>query len=419
MAKRSFTYRFKISATNEGYERSQAARYWRDDEIIHTFHEEVHNILECNKGTFVITREDMSNLDVFNLKKNMDVLCYKLRIHVKHYLNECGVDNQDTCIVEYELIRKNIFSKNDYISDKFREEVNFLVNAIKAIGDNTLINPIEQIKEMRFEIPFNYVSSELFNILKVRTTSDSKENARKYVKMFITAFFLLIPKNVIEKYDTLCEEREKEYARNAARKKENREIRPSSCESKKEDRAALHYVGQLIKGNLAREIDIIIHHAYNGQSFCFESFANWKKAIINFLEIDEVLTLYEDSKDPSDILNEISNEGHINDVKRFLSIIDNGYHIRERGKVEASAIFYTFLTVCPSKYLNDKYKRRNPSTSRGEEFNRKEFKDLCLHYFGLKPNSIKPKDCREVLKTKLISGKQTVVWDKIKPQKKD
>ena len=417
MARRSFTYRFKISATNEGYERSHAARYWRDDEIIHTFHEEVHNILECNKGTFVITREDVSNLDVFNLKKNMDVLCYKLRIHVKHYLNECGVDNQDTCIVEYELIRKNIFSKNDYISDKFREEVNFLVNAIKAIGDNTLINPIEQIKEMRFEIPFNYVSSELFNILKVRTTTDSKENARKYVKKFIAAFFRLIPKDVIERYDTLYEEREKERAKCAARKKESREIRPSSDESKKDDRVALHYVGQLIKNNLAQEIDRIIHYAYNGQSFCFQSFADWKKAIINFLEIDESSIKYEDSKTQSSILNEISNERYKEQVKEYLRIIDKHYHIRDiHREAKGSAIFYKFLTICPSKFLNDKYKRKVGTVAK--EFKRSEFKNLCLQYFGLEPNQMRPNKCEEAI-TKLNSDEDNrKVWYIIKPPKK-
>lgn len=416
MAKRSFTYRFKISATNEGYERSKEHKpRYIPDEVIFTFREEVEKIVECDNGTLVIKREDSRFLQPITLKKNIDVLHYQLRQIVSNYLCRCGVEKQDTCIVEYELLRKDKFSTNDYISDKFRDEVKFMVNAIKAIGDNTLICPNKEIAAMHFEIPLNYVSSEIFYILNVRTT----KKASDYLNGFIAAFFRLIPKGVIEKYDTLYENREKVRKKNADRDKESGEIYTDISQDERDlyGGRSLALVSRLIRRDLIQEIGYIIHCVYKDQKFNFKSFASWKKAIIKFLEIDESSTKYEDSKTRSSILNEISAKPYKEKVESFLFIIDNNYQIRNiTNRAEVSAIFYKFLTVCPSKYLNDKYKRKVGTA--GKEFKRKEFKDLCLQYFGVEPNSMKPNDCEKVLNTEFISDKQKDVWDKIKPPKK-
>ena len=415
MIKRSsFTYRFKVSATNAGYERSEEHKpRYTPDEITYTFREEVEKIAECDNGTFVIKSEDIRFLQPITLKKNRDVLHYKLRQIVSNYLCHCGVDKQDTCIVEYELLRKNIFSTNEFISDNFRDEIGFMVNAIKAIGDNTLIFPKKEIIAMHFEIPLNYVSSEIFYKLNVRTTSDSPKYARDYLKDFIAAFFRLIPKDVIDKYDTLYEKREK-MSRKVVRDKESGEIHVniSPDERSSYGGTSLALVSRLIRKDLIREIGYIIHCVKKDQKFCFESFASWKKAVIVFLTIDEKLTKYEDSNTPSAILNEISNKRHIKDVEGFLFIIDKHYHIRKIDNgANVSAIFYKFLTECPAKYLNEKYKRGD------KEYNKMEFKNLCLRYFGLEPNTYKPNKCEDFL---LNSYEENLnVWWKIKPQNKD
>ena len=415
MIKRSsFTYRFKVSATNAGYERSEEHKpRYTPDEIIYTFREEVEKIAECDNGTFVIKSEDIRFLQPITLKKNRDVLHYKLRQIVSNYLCHCGVDKQDTCIVEYELLRKNIFSTNEFISDNFRDEIGFMVNAIKAIGDNTLIFPKKEIIAMHFEIPLNYVSSEIFYKLNVRTTSDSPKYARDYLKDFIAAFFRLIPKDVIDKYDTLYEKREK-MSRKVVRDKESGEIHVniSPDERSSYGGTSLALVSRLIRKDLIREIGYIIDCVYKGQMFFVESFASWKKAVIVFLTIDEKLTKYEDSNTPSAILNEISNKRHIKDVEGFLFIIDKHYHIRKIDNgANVSAIFYKFLTECPAKYLNEKYKRGD------KEYNKMEFKNLCLRYFGLEPNTYKPNKCEDFL---LNSYEENLnVWWKIKPQNKD
>ena len=416
MAKHSYTYRFKVSTTNNGYDNSQENKpEYIPDEIIFTFGQEVDKFVECEDGTFVIKKEDVRFRQPITLKKNIDVLRYKLRSIVSNYLNHCGVDKQDTCIVEYELLRKNKFSKNEFISDELRDEIGFMVNAIKAIGDNTLIDPKKEIAAMHFEIPLNYVSSEIFYRLNVRTTSDSPNDARIYLNDFIAAFFRLIPKDVIEKYDTLYEKREKERVKNAVRDKVSGKILSSIDRSKPYNEKAFALVSRLIKKDLIQEIGYTIDCVYKGQKFCFESFASWRKAIIVFLEIKENKTKYEDEKSQEYILNEISDERHKETVERFLFIIDKYYHIRDikrQGKL--SAIFYKFLTVCPSKYLNNKYKRGD------KELKRKEFKDLCLQYFGLEPNSIKPKDLVKVPNIELNTYEDNDnVWDKIRPPKRD
>ena len=70
MAKHSYTYRFKVSATNEGYDCSQEDKpQYIIDEIIYSFSKKVEQIgLVCNTfndedrkgGTFVIKRESNS-----------------------------------------------------------------------------------------------------------------------------------------------------------------------------------------------------------------------------------------------------------------------------------------------------------------------------------------------------------------------
>ena len=414
MAKHSYTYRFKVSTTNNGYDNSQENKpEYIPDEIIFTFGQEVDKFVECDNGTFVIKREDVRFREPITLKKNIDVLHYKLRKIVSSYLDCCEVDKQDTCIVEYELLRKNNFSKNEFISDELRDEIGFMVNAIKAIGDNTLIFPKKEIIAMHFEIPLNYVSSEIFYKLNVRTTSDSPKYARDYLKDFIAAFFRLIPKDVIDKYDTLYEKREK-MSRKVVRDKESGEIHVniSPDERSSYGGTSLALVSRLIRKDLIREIGYIIDCVYKGQKFFVESFASWKKAVIVFLTIDEKLTKYEDSNTPSAILNEISNKRHIKDVEGFLFIIDKHYHIRKiKNGANVSAIFYKFLTECPSKYLNEKYKRGD------KEYNRMEFKNLCLRYFGLEPNKYKPSKCEDFL---LNSYEENLnVWWKITPQNKD
>ena len=403
MAKRSFTYRFKVSATNEGDDRS----------IIYTFNQEIQRFTECespsngDKGTFVIKEENVRFRRPITLKNNKDVLHYILRNIVS--------SKKDTCIVEYELLRKNTFSTNEFISDELRDDVKFMVNAIYAIGDNTLIDPKKEITEMRFYIPLHYVSSEIFYISNVRATSDSPNKTRTYLKDFITAFFRLIPKDAIEKYDTLYEKREKERMKNTIRDEENGEIICSISPEKRKTYGgkAFALVSRLIKKDLILNIGDIIASVYKGQKFCFESFAHWKNAIIAFLNIDGKSIKYEDSNTPSAILKEISNERHINDVEKFLYYIDKQYNIRNKHKAQASAIFYKFLKLCPSKYLNDKYKRRVGNVDK--EFKRKEFKDLCLQYFGLEANSIKPKDLVKVPNIEFNSDKDNEnVWDRIK-----
>lgn len=403
MAKRSFTYRFKVSATNEGDDRS----------IIYTFNQEIQRFKECespsdgDKGTFVIKEEDVRFRRPITLKNNKDVLHYILRNFVS--------SKKDTCIVEYELLRKNTFSTNEFISDELRDDVKFMVNAIYAIGDNTLIDPKKEITEMRFYIPLHYVSSEIFYRSNVRATSDSPNNTRTYLKDFITAFFRLIPKDAIEKYDTLYEKREKGRMKNSIRDEESGEIICSISPEKRKTYGgkAFALVSRLIKRDLILNIGDIIASVYKDQSFCFVSFAHWKKSIIAFLNIDGKSIKYEDSNTPSAILKEISNERHINDVEKFLYYIDKQYNIRNKHKAQASAIFYKFLKLCPSKYLNDKYKRRVGNVDK--EFKRKEFKDLCLQYFGLEANSIKPKDLVKVPNIEFNSDKDNEnVWDRIK-----
>ena len=418
MAKRSFTYRFKVSATNEGYDCSQEDKpQYITDEIIYSFSKKVEQIVECDKGTLVIKREDIRFLQPITLKKNIDVLRYQLRNIVSNYLNHCGVDHQDTCIVEYELLRKNTFSTNEFISDELRDDVKFMVNAIKAIGDNTLICPNEQIKAMHFDIPLNYVSSEIFSILKKRATSDSPEIARKYLKQFIAAFFHLIPRDIIEKYDTRYEMRERVRIKNAGRDKESGEIRHSISpnERKSYGGKALALVSRLIRKDLKQEIDYIIHCVYKDQKFCFQSFASWKKAIIAFLEMDAISTENENGKTKDSILNEIiSDKRYKRTVEKFLSTIDDYYNIREiKNGDKLSAVFYAFQTVCPSIYLNNKYKR---SGSKGDkEYNKMEFKNLCLQYFGLKTNQFKPCKCEEFIEKMLNTPKdKRDVWNGIK-----
>lgn len=405
MAKRSFTYRFKVSATNEGDDRS----------IIYTFNQEIQRFTECespsngDKGTFVIKEENVRFRRPITLKNNKDVLHYILRNIVS--------SKKDTCIVEYELLRKNTFSTNEFISDELRDDVKFMVNAIYAIGDNTLIDPKKEITEMRFYIPLHYVSSEIFYISNVRATSDSPNKTRTYLKDFITAFFRLIPKDAIEKYDTLYEKREKERMKNTIRDEENGEIICSISPEKRKTYGgkAFALVSRLIKKDLILNIGDIIASVYKGQKFCFESFAHWKNAIIAFLNIDGKSIKYEDSNTPSAILKEISNERHINDVEKFLYYIEK-YYIREREikkGVELSAIFYKFLNLCPSKYLNAKYKRRVGNVDK--EFKRAEFKNLCLQYFGLAPNQYKPKDLVKVSNIEFNSYEDNDnVWDRIK-----
>ena len=417
MAKRSFTYRFWVSATNEGYGRSLRPRYrhYITQEIIYTFSQEVEKFVECNNGTFVIDKEDVRFRKSTPLKNSKDVLCYLLRNNVRYYLDYCEIDNQDTCIIEYELLREDKFSTNQYISDKFRQEVELMVNAIYAIEKNPLINHNKELAAMNFEVSLNYVSSEIFSILKKRATSDSPNKARTYLKDFIAAFFRLIPKAVIEKYDTLYEKREAVRIKNAGRDKESGAIRCCISPDERESYGgkALAIVSRLIRKDLKQKIDYIIHCVYNGQKFCFESFASWKKTIIAFLNIDGKSIKYVDSNTPSAILNEISDEQYKDDVEKFLYYIDKQYNIRNKHKAQASAIFYKFLKLCPSKYLNDKYKRRIGNVDK--EFKRKEFKDLCLQYFGLEANSIKPKDLVKVPNIEFNSDKDNEnVWDRIK-----
>lgn len=405
MAKRSFTYRFKVSATNEGNDRSR----------IYTFNQEIQRFKECelpsdgDKGTFVIKEEDVRFRRPITLKNNKDVLHYILRNFVS--------SKKDTCIVEYELLRKNTFSKNEFISDELRDDIKFMVNAIYAIGDNTLIDPKKEITEMRFYIPLHYVSSEIFYRSNVRATSDSPNNTRTYLKDFITAFFRLIPKDAIEKYDTLYEKREKERMKNTIRDEESGEIICSISPEKRKTYGgkAFALVSRLIKRDLILNIGDIIASVYKDQSFCFESFAHWKKAIIAFLNIDGKSIKYEDSNTPSAILKEISNERHINDIEKFLYYIEK-YYIKERKiktGVELSAILYKFLTVCPTEYISDKFKRRVGKVDK--EFKRAEFKNLCLQYFGFAPNQYKPNDCEKIICTKFKLFEDNYnVWNKIK-----
>jgi hypothetical protein len=251
----------------------------------------------------------------------------------------------------------------------------------------------------------------------VRATSDSTNNTRTYLKDFITAFFRLIPKDAIDKYDTLYEKREKERMKNTIRDEESGEIICSISPEKRKTYGgkAFALVSRLIKRDLILNIGDIIASVYKDQSFCFESFAHWKKAIIAFLNIDGKSIKYEDSNTRSAILKEISNERHIEKVEQFLYYIES-YYIKERKikkGVELSAIFYKFLTVCPAEYISDKFKRRVGKVDK--EFKRAEFKNLCLQYLGFAPNQYKPKDLVKVSNIEFNSYVDNEnVWDRIK-----
>lgn len=430
MAKRSFTYRFKVSATNEGYDCSQEDKpQYITDEIIYSFSKKVEQIgLVCNTfndedrkgGTFVIKREDVNiyfrKPNTFN--NNKDVLYYQLRNIVSNYLNNCGVEEQDTCIVEYELIREDTFSTDEYISDKLKEEIRFMVIAITDIGDNARITPTNQIKAMHFEISLNYVSSEIFYKLNVRETSDSHIKAQDYLKDFIAAFFRLIPKKVIERYDMLYKEREKVRIENSTRDKEGK-IRCNISPDKRESYGGKVFalVSRLIKKDLIQEIGDIIKLVHPNKRFHIESFAGWGNDILVSLEIKASSTKYDDSKTPISILSEISNKKYINKVKKFLGTIDDYYQIKSiklAGK--ASAIFYKFQEVCPAEYLNVKYKRRDSRTKEEKVFKKSEFKDLCLQYFGLEPNEMRPNKCNYPLDSYYDN---LYVWNTIIPSEND
>ena len=72
--------------------------------------------------------------------------------------------------------------------------------------------------------------------------------------------------------------------------------------------------------------------------------------------------------------------------------------------------------MCPTEYLNVKYKRRDSRTKEEKVFKKSEFKDLCLQYFGLEPNEMRPNKCNYPLDSYYDN---LYVWNTIIPSETD
>lgn len=341
-------------------------------------------------------------------------------------------------VYKYEKVYDNEIKEGKYLSDDLRTLTKTFVNGVRAVNDETMSIPWQNLADANVKRLMSYIKSEVYKQLLQDRDSIGKKRSEVYLKNVLETFFSLMPDSIIEKFDKGLEAHDEIRANLEGVPEDDIVTRKSVLKSqgyfKTIDDYNLFVVLRkyilTVKNNFNHLVWVLYRSKIGLVSL--KSVRAQLSAIFGFVckgrdkykpkNKEQIL----DEMCPKKLSCRIAVEG-------FLKKIRKHFKVENLNKSQQAALCYKFQKEINHKYLNAKFyyedevqKQKNEIVveKEGEEEkindiyrprNQERFRDLCLLFWEIEEeNTLKPNKCLHLMDKFSETSEDKKVWMSMK-----
>ena len=316
---------------------------------------------------------------------------------------------------KYEMVYENEIKEDKYLSDEISRLTKIFVNGVRAVNDETISIPWQNLADANIQHLMSYIKSEVYKHLLQDKDKRGKIRSKDYLKKVLQAFFSLIPDKVIDKFDKGLEAHDEIREKLEGVPEDDTATIKAALKSQGyfndyEDFRlfiVLHKYILTIKNNFNHLVWVMYRSKIG-----LVSLKNVKKqlgAILGFVcKVQEKCK----PKNKSQILQEICVGDRCHKaVVGFLDEISSHYKVKNLNKSKQAALCYKFQMEINYQYLNSRFFYYDEVEKDYRPFRQERFRDLCLQYWGIEEeNTLKPNKCLHLIDKFSESDDDKKVW---------
>lgn len=323
-------------------------------------------------------------------------------------------------VYKYEKVYDNEIKEGKYLSDDLRTLTKTFVNGVRAVNDETMSIPWQNLADANVKRLMSYIKSEVYKHLLQDKDNIGKKRTEVYLKNVLETFFSLIPDSIIEKFDKGLEAHDEIRANLEGVPEDDIVTRKSVLKSqgyfKTIDDYNLFVVLRkyilTVKNNFNHLVWVLYRSKIGLVSL--KSVRAQLSAIFGFVckgrdkykpkNKEQIL----DEMCPKKLSCRIAVEG-------FLKKIRKHFKVENLNKSQQAALCYKFQEEINYKYLNARFYYHNDVAGEHKFLRQERFRDLCLQYWEIEEeNTLKRNKCLRLMDKFGEDPNDKAVWESMK-----
>ena len=370
--------------------------------FIFTFGNTIDKVLDksADSDDTVLFTKDMWKESPANNKELLHTVCFakpSLKGFCRPLIMTKEADKREG-VYKYEEVGKPIDIKTDqYLSNEIKELTEIFVEGIRAINEPAKSAPWDKLKEANVKHLMSYIRSEVYKHLLQDRDNKGMERAEEYLKNVLLTFFSLIPDTLIDKFDEGLKAHDKIRTQLESSPQNDDETTKAILTSQKYFKRIEDFYHFIVLRKYILDVKNFFNHFVWVMFRSKIGLVTLKKVKWQLSAIFEFMVTVQNGCGPLEdksIINKISSKiqtKYRKNVEDFLNKIYYAYEVHKLNMQEQALVCYKFLEECNHKYLNSRYKYWDDIFEEIKTNNQKEFKDMCLRYWGINgDNSYKP-----------------------------
>lgn len=370
--------------------------------FIFTFGNTIDKVLDksADSDDTVLFTKDMWKESPANNKELLHTVCFatpSLKGFCRPLVMTKNADKREG-VYKYEEVGEPIDIKtNQYLSNEVKELTEIFVEGIRAINEPAKSAPWDKLKEANVKHLMSYIRSEVYKHLLQDRDNKGMERAEEYLKNVLLTFFSLIPDTLIDKFDEGLKAHDKIRSQLEGIPKNDDETITAILTSQNHFKRIEDFYHFIVLRKYILDVKNFFNHFVWVMFRSKIGLVTLKKVKWQLSAIFEFMVTVQNGCGPLEdksIINKISSKiqtKYRKNVEDFLNKIYYAYEVHKLNMQEQALVCYKFLEECNHKYLNSRYKYWDDIFEEIKTNNQKEFKDMCLRYWGINgDNSYKP-----------------------------
>ncbi len=318
-------------------------------------------------------------------------------------------------VYKYEKVYDNEIKEGKYLSDDLRTLTKTFVNGVRAVNDETMSIPWQNLADANVKRLMSYIKSEVYKQLLQDRDNIGKKRSEVYLKNVLETFFFLIPDSIIEKFDKGLEAHDEIRERLERFPEDDITTRKSVLKSQGYFKTiddynlfvVLHKYILSVKNNFNHLVWVLYRSKIGLVSL--KSVRAQLSAIFGF--VSKVQDKCK-PKNKTQILKEMcSGDKYYKVVGGFLDKIETQFKVKNLNKSKQAALCYKFQEEINYQYLNSRFFYYDEMKKDHRPFRQERFRDLCLLYWGIEDeNTLKRNKCLHLIDKFSESDGDKKVW---------
>ena len=320
-------------------------------------------------------------------------------------------------VYKYEKVYDNEIKEGKYLSNDLRTLTKTFVNGVRAVNDETMSIPWQNLADANVKRLMSYIKSEVYKQLLQDRDNIGKKRSEVYLKNVLETFFSLIPDSIIEKFDKGLEAHDEIRERLESFPEDDITTRKSVLKSQ-------GYFKTIDDFNLFVVLRKYILSVKNGFNHLVWVLYRSKIGLVSLKSVRAQLSAifgfvckgrdkYK-PKNKEQILDEMCPKklSCRIAVEGFLKKIRKHFKVENLNKSQQAALCYKFQKEINHKYLNSRFFYYDEMKKDHRPFRQERFRDLCLLYWGIEDeNTLKRNKCLHLMDKFSENIDEKKVWD--------